>query len=433
MASGTPASTDAILVADHILVRYETAEGPITAVDDMSFTVRPGEFLPVIGPSGCGKSTLFNVIGGLLSHHQGTVSVAGEIISGPHKSIGMVFQEESTFPWRTVIDNVAFPLELVGMERGKRAERARYFINMVGLAGFENRYPGELSGGMRQRVSLARTLASEPKILLMGEPFAALDEQTRLLLGDKVLQIQQELKQTTLLITHNITEAVQMSDRILVMTYRPGRMKRIVDIDLPRPRTSEIVSSEAFGRYVAQIWSDLREEASRGMAEAESNALHHDSETWVAALASAPFVLMYPLFMVIFGRNAWTIIMMGFVSALPPVILKTIEGLSGTRKVLVNVGRSFNLTGTQQFWKILFPAALPTFFVGIRLGLIFALINIVGTEFLINFGGLGQLIEDLAERYDLAGTYAAICFVILVSILFFMTLEKIERWLRPVD
>lgn len=161
--------------------------------------------------------------------------------------------------------------------------------------------------------------------------------------------------------------------------------------------------------------------------------LQQACETWVAALASAPFVLMYPLFMVIFGRNAWTIIMMGFVSALPPVILKTIEGISGTRKVLVNVGRSFNLTTMQEFWKILFPAALPTIFVGIRLGLIFALINIVGTEFLINFGGLGQLIEDLAERYDLPGTYAAICFVILVSVLFFMALEKAERWLRPVD
>jgi NitT/TauT family transport system permease protein len=161
--------------------------------------------------------------------------------------------------------------------------------------------------------------------------------------------------------------------------------------------------------------------------------LQRACETWVAAGASAPLVLTYPLFMVIFGRNAWTIIMMGFLSALPPVILKTIEGISGTRKVLVNVGRSFNLTATQQFWKILFPAALPTIFVGIRLGLIFALINVVGTEFLINFGGLGQLINDLAERYDLAGTYAAICFVILVSVLFFMALEKAERWLRPVD
>ena len=156
-------------------------------------------------------------------------------------------------------------------------------------------------------------------------------------------------------------------------------------------------------------------------------------ETWVASLAAAPLVIMYPLFLVVFGRNALTIIMMGFISGLPPAILKTIEGISATRKVLVNVGRSFNLTGSQQFWKILFPAALPTIFVGVRLGLIFALINIVGTEFLINYGGLGALITDLAERYDLAGTYAAICFVILVSVLFFLTLEKIERWLRPVD
>ena len=161
------------------------------------------------------------------------------------------------------------------------------------------------------------------------------------------------------------------------------------------------------------------------------NLLQQACETWVAAMASAPIVLMYPLFLVIFGRSAWTMIMMGFIAALPPVILKTIEGIAGTRKVLINVGRSFNLTASQQFWKILFPAALPTIFVGLRLGLIFALINIVGVEFLINFGGLGQLINELAERYDLAGTYAAICFVILVSVLFFMALEKAERWLRP--
>ena len=268
----SPSSTrNDILVAKDVIVRFETAEGPITAVDNVSFNVRQGEFLSVIGPSGCGKSSLFNVIGGLLTHHQGSVDVGGETIDGPHKSIGMVFQEESTFPWRTVIDNVCFPLELIGLPKAKRIEKARTFVKMVGLDGFENRYPGELSGGMRQRVSLARTLASEPKILLMDEPFAALDEQTRLLLGDKVLQIQQQLQQTTLLITHNITEAVQMSDRILVMTYRPGKVKRIVDIDLPRPRTSEIVGSEAFGRYVAEIWNDLREEASRGLKDEEEH------------------------------------------------------------------------------------------------------------------------------------------------------------------
>ena len=258
-----------ILVVHDIVKRFETPDGILTAVDHVSFTVAPGEFVSLIGPSGCGKSTLFNVIGGLIEGYEGAVTVAGERLSGPHAAIGMIFQEESTFPWRTVIDNVAFPLELAGLPKAERYQRARHFVALVGLDGFERRYPAELSGGMRQRVSMARTLAASPKIMLMDEPFAALDEQTRLLLGDKVLQIQQELQQTTLLITHNITEAVQLSDRVLVMTYRPGKLKRAVEINLPRPRTSEIVSSEAFGRYVAQIWGDLREEASRGLHEDE--------------------------------------------------------------------------------------------------------------------------------------------------------------------
>ena len=264
------AAAPPILAVEAITMRFGAAEDGLTALDNVTFDVAPGEFLAVIGPSGCGKSTLFNIVGGLLSGHQGRVAVAGATVSGPHAAIGMVFQEESTFPWRNVVDNVAFPLEIAGVPRRERIERARHFVSMVGLNGFERRYPAELSGGMRQRVSMARTLAFEPKILLMDEPFAALDEQTRLLLGDKVLQIQQQLKQTMLLITHNITEAVQLADRILVLTYRPGRVKRVVDIRLPRPRTSEIVSSEAFGRYVAQIWSDLREEASRGLSDDEA-------------------------------------------------------------------------------------------------------------------------------------------------------------------
>jgi NitT/TauT family transport system ATP-binding protein len=270
----TPRGTTpgAILVVDDIVKHFDTAEGPLTAVDHVSLSVRQGEFLAVIGPSGCGKSTLFNIIGGLVSGYQGSVTVGGETVRGPHRAIGMVFQEESTFPWRTVIENVAFPLEIARMPSKERRDRARKFISLVGLSGFENRYPAELSGGMRQRVAIARTLASEPQILLMDEPFAALDEQTRMLLGDKVLQIQQDLRQTTLLITHNITEAVQLADRILVMTFRPGRVKRLVDIELPRPRSSGVVSSAAFGRYVAEIWSDLREEASRGMAHEEARA-----------------------------------------------------------------------------------------------------------------------------------------------------------------
>jgi NitT/TauT family transport system ATP-binding protein len=272
-SGAAPAPDPRLLAVDHIRKRFTTSEGDILAVDDMSFDVGAGKFVSIIGPSGCGKSTLFNIIGGLVGDYEGSVMVAGESISGTHPAIGMVFQEESTFPWRTVIENVAFPLELGGVAKPERLKRAAHFVDLVGLTGFERRYPAELSGGMRQRVAIARTLASEPRILLMDEPFAALDEQTRLLLGDKVLQIQQALQQTTLLITHNITEAVQLSDRVLVMTYRPGRLKRVVDIDLPHPRDSEVVSSTAFGRYVAEIWHDLREEATRGIRDAEARAL----------------------------------------------------------------------------------------------------------------------------------------------------------------
>jgi NitT/TauT family transport system ATP-binding protein len=272
-----PATADALLAVEHITKKFVSSEGDILAVDDVSLRVAPGEFVSIIGPSGCGKSTLFNVIGGLLGDYEGRVIVDGSTISGTHPAIGMVFQEESTFPWRTVVENVAFPLEVSGVGKVERLERAAHFVSLVGLRGFERRYPAELSGGMRQRVAIARTLASSPRILLMDEPFAALDEQTRVLLGDKVLQIHETLKQTTLLITHNLTEAVQLSDRVLVMTYRPGRLKRSVAIDLPHPRDAEVVESDAFGHYVAEIWHDLREEASRGIAEDESRVLRQDT------------------------------------------------------------------------------------------------------------------------------------------------------------
>lgn len=238
----------------------------IWALRDFSLDVKPGEFISIIGPSGCGKSTLFNIIGGFFTRFSGEFYIDGKTGSDISSSIGSVFQEESTFPWRTALGNVEFPLQASGVAKPERTERAMELLSLVGLSGFENHYPAEMSGGMRQRVSIARTLAARPRILLMDEPFASLDEQTRILLGDKVLQIHQTLKKTTLLITHNITEAVQLSDRVVIMTYRPGTVKRIVDIDLPRPRTSEIIGSDAFSRHTGSIWGDLRTEASRGMA-----------------------------------------------------------------------------------------------------------------------------------------------------------------------
>ena len=265
-----------LLRVQGVTKRFGAGPSAVTAVQDVTFDMRPGEFVSIIGPSGCGKSTLFGMIGGLVAGWQGSISVDGAPLRPgvTHRDIGMVFQEESTFPWRTVIENVALPLEGRApggraMPKSERLDRARHFIGLVGLGGFEHRFPHEISGGMRQRTAIARTLAYEPRILMMDEPFGALDEQTRLLLGDTVLRIQQELGQTVLLITHSIAESVQLSDRVLVMTYRPGRLKRFVDIGLPRPRSSEDVGDPRFGKLVAEIWGDLREEASRGLRDSE--------------------------------------------------------------------------------------------------------------------------------------------------------------------
>lgn len=263
----TTADRNTILSVAGLSKRFDGREGRTTAVEDVSFDVNDGEFVSIVGPSGCGKSTLFNMVGGLMAPSEGTIRIQGQPVTEPHPLIGMVFQEESTFPWRNVLKNVLLPLETAGEPKDESRERALRLIETVGLKGFENHYPHELSGGMRQRVAIARTLAAKPKLLLMDEPFGALDEQTRLLMGDSVTEIQKQLNQTIVLITHNISEAVQLSDRILLMSYRPGRVKRCINVELPRPRSSEIVGSDDFSHYVAEIWRELRSEAGRGLQD----------------------------------------------------------------------------------------------------------------------------------------------------------------------
>jgi NitT/TauT family transport system ATP-binding protein len=265
-----PVAPAVALALESVGKRYQGAGGETAALTDVSFSIQRGEFVSVIGPSGCGKSTLFNIIGGLIEAYDGAVMLDGRRIAGPDPQIAMVFQEESTFPWRTTLENVAFGLEIRGVPKAEREARAAAVLDLVGLRGFAGRHPGELSGGMRQRTALARALCAEPQILLMDEPFAALDEQTRLLLGEKLLEIWERLRQTTLLITHSIAEAVQLSDRVVVLSYRPGRIKQIVEIDLPRPRTADVLAGERFAHLVAQIWNDLRAEAARGMATQEA-------------------------------------------------------------------------------------------------------------------------------------------------------------------
>ena len=264
-----------ILEIANVSKAYGEGAGQVLALDGVSLTVSEGEFVSIIGPSGCGKSTLFNIVAGLIRDYRGSVRINGHEVDGTHNDVGVVFQEESTFPWRTTLQNVAFPLEVHGVAKAEREEKARKFIKLVGLEGFENHYPAQLSGGMKQRTAVARTLAYEPRLMLLDEPFGALDEQTRLLLGDKLLDIWRTLRQTMLLITHNITEAVQLSDRVVVMSFRPGRIKRVIEIDLPRPRSSEVITTAAFGQYVGTIWNELREEATRGMIDAEKKIAAH--------------------------------------------------------------------------------------------------------------------------------------------------------------
>lgn len=239
----------------------EMARSPVQALSQVSLEVHRGEFVSLIGPSGCGKSTLINIVAGLVTEYEGEVRIAGDLLRGPHPSVSMVFQEESTFPWLTTLENVEFGLKMRGVDAAQRRREAMDMLTLVGLEGFAHAYPVELSGGMRQRVAIARALVLEPSILLMDEPFGALDEQTRIVLGEELLRLQEQLRQTIVFVTHNLGEAVQLSNRVVAMTARPARIKDILTVDLPRPRDSSIIGSERYGQLVGQLWSLLREEA----------------------------------------------------------------------------------------------------------------------------------------------------------------------------
>ena len=215
---------------------FSTEEGEMGALEDISIEVKPAEFLCIIGPSGCGKTTLLRMIAGLDHPSSGGIILDGKEVKGPSPDRGMVFQEFSLFPWRTVLKNVEFGLEIKGVGDKARGEIAEKYIELVGLQGFENHYPYELSGGMKQRVAIARALATEPSILLMDEPFGSVDAQTRNVLQEELLEIWKRTKKTVLFVTHSVDEAVYLADRVAVMSARPGCLVKCLDIDIPRPR-----------------------------------------------------------------------------------------------------------------------------------------------------------------------------------------------------
>ena len=243
--------------------QFETASGPVLAVEQVSLSVRRQEFLTLLGPSGCGKSTLLGMIGGLVAADAGQILIDGEPTTGPNpRKVAMVFQDPGLFPWRTALDNVGFGLELQGFSAARRREVARGLLEPVGLKGFERKYPRELSGGMRQRVAIARALALDTPILLMDEPFGALDEQTRLLMGEWLVGIRRRTPKTIVFVTHSLQEAIALSDRIAVMTSRPGRIKDLFEVSLPYPRN---LNSPEVTDLRAKLWEQIREESLRAM------------------------------------------------------------------------------------------------------------------------------------------------------------------------
>jgi NitT/TauT family transport system ATP-binding protein len=247
---------------DRIGQTYRSAGQDLVALSEVSFEIKPGRFVVLVGPSGCGKSSLLMMMAGLRRATSGTIQISGELIDKPDPDrVGVVFQEPSLFPWLTAEENVEFPLTLRGVPRKERRAKAQEALKLVGLDGFGIRHPHELSGGMKQRVSIARGLVQDPPVLLMDEPFAALDEQTRMTMGDELLRIWAATGKTVIFVTHSLTEAVYLADEVIVMSPRPGRIVDRLEVGLPRPRTFEMLSGDAFGHLRERIWRHIRKSA----------------------------------------------------------------------------------------------------------------------------------------------------------------------------
>jgi NitT/TauT family transport system ATP-binding protein len=252
------------IVAENLGKTFLTPEGSeVVALAEFDLCVRSGEFLCLLGPSGCGKTTFLNILSGLERQTQGKLVVDGRPVEGPRPDVAVVFQEYSLFPWKTASQNVEFGLKARGVSKSERRRAALHYLEMAGLRGFEDRFPHELSGGMKQRVGIARALAVDPKILLMDEPFGALDAQSRAFFQEELLRLYDQLKKTVIFITHNISEAVFLGDRVAVMTFRPGRIKEMVSIGLPRPRTLDVIETVEFSRKRTAVWELIREESRR--------------------------------------------------------------------------------------------------------------------------------------------------------------------------
>jgi NitT/TauT family transport system permease protein len=464
---------------------FKTSTQDVVALSDVSLDVKPGRFVVIVGPSGCGKSTLLLMMAGLRQQTSGTVTINGALIPRPDPDrVGVVFQEASLFPWLTAEENVEFPLALRGVVKSERRAKALDAIKLVGLDGFGKRHPHELSGGMKQRVSIARGLVQDPPVLLMDEPFAALDEQTRMTMGDELLRIWAATGKTIVFVTHSLTEAVYLADEVLVMSPRPGR---IVDhlvaarphlaahqeIGLRRKMTAKtlrrlivlglIVLWEVLPRsgaipelFLPSLSSTLlagwNEAAEYGQALAVT--LYEVAISFVFAcgggillgaivgslprprilimpmissLYAVPLVILYPVFTVWLGIGSESKIAFAAIYGFLPTMLSTAAGIQTIDPQLLLAARSMGATLTQRLVRVIVPAAIPTVLSGLRVGGALVIVGVVVSEMLISSAGIGYLISRYRTILETPHVFAGVLLVLAMAVAFNAAIKWIER------
>mgnify|MGYP001563560658 FL=1 len=352
---------------------------------DVDCRIRAGEFCSIIGPSGCGKSTLLSIIAGLIRPAAGAVQVGDRVVRGVAPEAGYMFQKDTLVPWRTALQNVMMPLEIAG--RADRDE-ARRLLRTVGLEGFEHQFPRELSGGMRKRVQLARLLAQAPRIFLMDEPFGALDAQTKLLIEEEFLRLWEGTRQTVVFVTHDLAEAITLSDRILLMTRHPGRVQRVFEVGIPRPR----------GQCPATCWP---------ATPCSTWAL----DPYLTALYSLPRVALAPLFILWFGIGLASKVMLAVSIVCFILLMNAYAGVRSVDQDLVNAVRTMGASDRYITYRVILPSCVPWIFSGMRIGLGMALIGTVVGEMLASQKGLGHLIAVASGSFDTTGVFASLMII----------------------
>src|SRR5438445_589239 len=369
---------------------FKTTTQDVVALEDVSLDVKPGRFVVLVGPSGCGKSTLLMMMAGLRQQTSGTITISGAPIPEPDPDrVGVVFQEASLFPWLTAEENVEFPLALRGVAKNERRATLQDALKLVGLDGFGKRHPHELSGGMKQRVSIARGMVQDPPVLLMDEPFAALDEQTRMTMGDELLRIWAATGKTVVFVTHSLTEAVYLADEVVVMSARPGRIVDHLTISLPRPRVLIM--------------------------------------PMISSIYAVPLVILYPVFTVWLGIGSESKIAFAAIYGFLPTMLSTAAGIQTIDPQLVLAARSMGATLSQRLTRVIIPAAIPTVLSGLRVGGALVIVGVVVSEMLISSAGIGYLISRYRTILDSPHVFAGVLLVLAMAIAFNAAIKWIER------